>query len=74
MRTVNAERADETYHGRNGEVARTHLVRQELDLATSVAKDHGLGNRQRLIQIAERLEFVALEVADVDRLMAFNEH
>ena len=47
-------------HGRDGEIALSHLVRQPVHLSAGVAVDDGLGDGQSLVQIAQSLELPVL--------------
>ena len=47
-------------HGRDGEIALSHLVRQPVDLSAGVAVNDGLGDGQSLVQIAQGLELPVL--------------
>lgn len=47
-------------HGRDGEIALSHLVREPVDLSAGVAVDDGLGDGQSLVQIAQSLELPVL--------------
>ena len=42
------------------EVARVHLLREPLDLPARVDEDHRLRDRQRLVQVAQRVELPLL--------------
>mmetsp|Transcript_25686 Transcript_25686/g.40436 ORF Transcript_25686/g.40436 Transcript_25686/m.40436 type:complete len:375 (-) Transcript_25686:246-1370(-) len=47
-------------HGRDREVALRHLLRQPVHLAPRVAVDDGLGDGQRLVQVAQRVQLPLL--------------
>jgi hypothetical protein len=47
-------------HSGDGKVAATHFLGEPVDLSTGVAVDDGLGDREGLVQIAERVEFPVL--------------
>mmetsp|Transcript_16527 Transcript_16527/g.42337 ORF Transcript_16527/g.42337 Transcript_16527/m.42337 type:complete len:454 (+) Transcript_16527:479-1840(+) len=57
--------------GGAGEVARMHLLRQPLHLPAGVDEDHRLGDGQRLVQVAQRVELPLLTIDhDVELLDA----
>lgn len=47
-------------HGRDGELTRSELVGQPVDLSASVAEDDGLGDGDGLVEIAKRVELPLL--------------
>ena len=51
------ELCQHTVHRRDGEVSLSHLFGQPVDLATRVAKDNRLGDCERVVEIAESVEF-----------------
>ena len=58
-----------TVHGRDGEVAGLHLLSEPVDLAAGVAVDDGLGDGERLVEVAERVELPLLALdGDVELL------
>ena len=42
-------------------MARVHLLRQPVDLPARVAEDDGLRDRQRLVQVAQRVQLPLLQ-------------
>ncbi len=56
-------------HGGHGEVALVHHLGQPVDLAPRVAEDDGLRDRQRLVQVAQRVQLPILALhVDVELL------
>ena len=49
-----------SYHGGNSELASVHLFGQQVDLPPSVAENDSLGDRDRLVKIAKRIQFPVL--------------
>jgi len=49
-----------THHGGDCELARVHLLRQPVDLPSGIAKDDGLGDGNRLVEITKGVEFPLL--------------
>ena len=61
-----------TVHARDGEIARLELVGEEVHLSAGVAEDDRLGDGERLVQVAQRVELVLLLVdGDVELLDTF---
>lgn len=59
-------------HGRDGELARLELLGEPVDLSSRVAEDDGLGDRDRLVQVRERVELpLFLLDGDVELLDTF---
>ena len=56
-------------HGRDGEVRLAHLLRQPVDLASRVAEYHRLRDRQRVVQVAERVELPLLALHGHEELL-----
>ena len=44
-------------HGRHGKVPLVHLFRQPVDFPARVAENDGLSDTQRIVQIAQRIQF-----------------
>jgi len=64
--------ANVTVSGRNGELLGPHSVREPVDLAAGVAEDDGLGDVERVVEIAESVELPLLLVdVDVELLDTF---
>lgn len=55
-------------HARNGKVGLAHLLGEPVDLAASVAEDDGLGDCERVVEIAESVEFPFL-LLDGDKVL-----
>src|SRR5216683_3504109 len=51
---------EKTYHGRYSELAGVQLLGEPIDLSPRVAEDDGLGDRDSLIKIAERVKLPLL--------------
>ena len=57
----------QTHHSRDSKVSRVHLLGEPIDFAPRIAKDDCLGDGQRLVEIAERVQLPLLPLhADVE--------
>ena len=56
-------------HGGDGEVGLAHLVGQPVDLLLGVAEDDGLRDRERVVQVAQRVELPLLALDRDEELL-----
>ena len=56
-------------HGGHGEVRLAHLLRQPVHLAPRVAEDDRLRDRQRVVQVAQRVELPLLALHRHEELL-----
>lgn len=56
-------------HRANGKVCLAHLLRQPVDLALRVAKDNGLRDGQRVVQVAQRVKLPLLALDRHEELL-----
>ena len=45
------------HHGRDGKVPGVHLLSEPIHLTSGIAENDGLSDGQRLVQIAQRVQF-----------------
>ena len=70
---LNVAKCAKPYHGRDGEISLVHFLGQPVDLPSGVAKDYRLGNRQRLVEIAQGVELPFLTLnSDIKLPDTFN--
>eukprot|EP00906_Rhabdomonas_costata_P025811 RCo036865 len=56
-------------HAGDGEVGLAHLLGQPLHLLLGIAEDHGLGDRQRVVQVAEGVKLPILPLHSHEELL-----
>lgn len=56
-------------HARDREVGLSHFLRQPFHFALGVAEDYGLGDRQRVVEIAQRIELPFLTLHRHEKLL-----